>query len=45
VATPVIKQDSSLLGNLAVAEGLLIRKPFAPAAAAGDSCAIMRLPV
>jgi molybdopterin molybdotransferase len=45
VATPVIKQDSSLLGNLAVAEGLLIRKPFAPAAATGDSCAIMRLPV
>ncbi|SNT14611.1 molybdopterin molybdotransferase [Tardiphaga sp. OK246] len=45
VATPVIKQDSSLLGNLAVAEGLLIRTPFAPAAAAGDSCAIMRLPV
>ncbi|WNV09696.1 gephyrin-like molybdotransferase Glp [Tardiphaga sp. 709] len=44
VATPVVKQDSSLLGNLAVAEGLLIRKPFAPAAAAGDSCAIIRLP-
>ena len=44
VATPVMKQDSSLLGNLAVAEGLLIRKPFAPAAAAGDSCAIIRLP-
>jgi molybdopterin molybdotransferase len=44
VATPVMKQDSSLLGNLAVAGGLLIRKPFAPAAAAGDSCAIIRLP-
>ncbi|WPO39353.1 gephyrin-like molybdotransferase Glp [Tardiphaga sp. 42S5] len=44
VATPVMKQDSSLLGNLAVAEGLLIRKPFAPAAAAGDPCAIIRLP-
>lgn len=44
VATPVMKQNSSLLGNLAVAEGLLIRKPFAPAAAAGDSCAIIRLP-
>lgn len=44
VATPVRKQDSSLLGNLAVAEGLLIRKPFAPAAAAGDSCTIIRLP-
>jgi molybdopterin molybdotransferase len=45
VATPVMKQDSSLLGNLAVAEGLLIRKPFAPAAGAGESCEIMRLPV
>ena len=44
VATPVMKQASSLLGNLAVAGGLLIRKPFAPAAAAGDSCAIIRLP-
>lgn len=44
VATPVMKQDSSLLGNLAVAEGLLIRKPFAPAAGAGESCEIMRLP-
>lgn len=45
MATPVMKQDSSLLGNLAVAEGLLIRKPFAPAAVAGDSCAIIRLPI
>ncbi|WP_371422706.1 gephyrin-like molybdotransferase Glp [Tardiphaga sp.] len=45
VATPVMKQDSSLLGNLAVAEGLLIRRPFAPAAVAGDSCVIIRLPI
>jgi molybdopterin molybdotransferase len=45
VATPVQKQDSSLLGNLAVAEGLLIRLPFAPAARAGDACQVIRLPV
>jgi molybdopterin molybdotransferase len=45
VATPVLKQDSSLLGNLAAAEGLLIRKPFAPAAAAGAPCAVIRLPI
>ncbi|MET0971049.1 MAG: gephyrin-like molybdotransferase Glp [Tardiphaga sp.] len=45
VATPVLKQDSSLLGNLAVAEGLLIRLPFAPAAKAGDACQVIRLPV
>jgi molybdopterin molybdotransferase len=45
VATPVLKQDSSLLGNLAVADGLLIRGPFAPAAATGDACAIIRLPM
>jgi molybdopterin molybdotransferase len=45
VATPVMKQDSSLLGNLAVAEGLLIRRPNAPAAASGDACSIIRLPM
>lgn len=45
IATPVHKQDSSLLGNLAVAEGLLIRLPFAPAAQAGDACQVIRLPV
>ncbi len=44
VATPVTKQDSSLLGNLAVAEGLLVRPPNAPAAKAGDTCQIIRLP-
>jgi len=44
VATPVMKQDSSLLGNLAVAEGLLVRPPFAEAAVAGDRCTIIRLP-
>jgi molybdopterin molybdotransferase len=45
VATPVMKQDSSLLGNLAVSEGLLIRAPFAPAAKAGDACEVIRLPM
>ncbi|MCX7319471.1 MAG: molybdopterin molybdotransferase MoeA [Hyphomicrobiales bacterium] len=44
VATPVLKQDSSLLGNLAVAEGLLVRPPHAEAAKAGDPCTIIRLP-
>ena len=44
VATPVMKQDSSLLGNLAIAEGLLVRPPHAVAAKAGDPCQIIRLP-
>ena len=30
IATPVDKQDSSLLGNLAAARALVIRPPFAP---------------
>src|SRR5476651_1125651 len=34
IATPVDHQDSSLLGNLAAAQALVIRAPFAPAAAA-----------
>lgn len=45
IATPVDKQDSSLLGNLAAAEGLLIRPPHAPAAAKGSPCEILRLPL
>jgi molybdopterin molybdotransferase len=44
VATPVDHQDSSLLGNLAAARALVIRSPFAPAAAAGSPCTILRLP-
>src|ERR1700730_6821665 len=44
IATPVEHQDSSLLGNLAAAPALVIRAPFAPAAAAGSSCDILRLP-
>ena len=44
VATPVNHQDSSLLANLAAAQALLIRAPFAPAAKAGSACEIVRLP-
>jgi molybdopterin molybdotransferase len=44
IATPVDHQDSSLLGNLAAARALVIRSPFAPAAAAGSACDILRLP-
>ena len=44
IATPVNHQDSSLLGNLAAARALVIRPPFAPAAAAGSACDILRLP-
>jgi molybdopterin molybdotransferase len=44
IATAVTRQDSSLLGNLAAAQGLLIRRPFAAAAPAGSACEIMRLP-
>jgi molybdopterin molybdotransferase len=44
IATPVDHQDSSLLGNLAAARALVIRPPFAPKAAAGSVCDILRLP-
>jgi molybdopterin molybdotransferase len=44
IATPVTKQDSSLLANLAAAQALLIRAPFAPAAQAGAPVEILRLP-
>lgn len=44
IVTPVNQQDSSLLGNLAAAQALLIRPPFAPAAKAGSACDILRLP-
>jgi molybdopterin molybdotransferase len=44
VAHPVSHQDSSLLGNLAVAQGLLLRPPFAEAAMIGDRCEVIRLP-
>ncbi|HKU05116.1 MAG TPA: gephyrin-like molybdotransferase Glp [Bradyrhizobium sp.] len=44
IATPVSRQDSSLLGNLAVAKALVIRPPFAAAAKAGTRVDILRLP-
>src|SRR6266404_3006093 len=44
IATPVNHQDSSLLGNLAASQALVIRAPFAPAATAGSACDILRFP-
>jgi molybdopterin molybdotransferase len=43
VATPVSVQDSSMMAALAKADCLVIREPFAPAAAAGSRCAFLRL--
>lgn len=45
VAVPVNHQDSSLLANLAAAQVLLVRAPFAPKAEAGTPCEVLRLPV
>jgi molybdopterin molybdotransferase len=45
VAVPVGHQDSSLLANLAAAQVLLVRAPFAPKAEAGSPCEVLRLPV
>ncbi|MDD1535659.1 MULTISPECIES: molybdopterin molybdotransferase MoeA [unclassified Bradyrhizobium] len=45
VAVPVSHQDSSLLANLAAAQVLLVRAPFAPKAEAGSPCEVLRLPV
>lgn len=44
IATPVTRQDSSLLGFLAAAQGLVIRPPFAPAAAKDARVDVLRLP-
>ena len=44
-AVPVNHQDSSLLTNLAAAQALLVRPPFAPRAEAGAPCEVLRLPV
>jgi molybdopterin molybdotransferase len=44
VATPVNRQDSSLLAYLSRANALVIRPPFAPPAKAGTPCEILRLP-
>ena len=45
VATPVERQDSSLLSQLAAAQALVIRPPCAPAADAGTPCRIIKLPL
>lgn len=45
VATPVTRQDSSLLGNLSAAHGLVVRAAHAPAASAGTPCSVLRLPL
>jgi molybdopterin molybdotransferase len=45
IALPVNHQDSSLLANLAAAQALLVRAPFAPKAEAGTPCEVLRLPV
>jgi molybdopterin molybdotransferase len=44
VATPVDRQDSSLLARLSQAQALIVRPPFAPAAEAGARCLILKLP-
>ena len=43
VATPYPVQDSSMLAPLAKAGCLVIRDPYAPAAAAGSRCTIVKL--
>jgi molybdopterin molybdotransferase len=43
IATPFPVQDSSMLTPLAKADCLLIREPYAPPAAAGSRCAIVKL--
>ncbi|GLK71339.1 molybdopterin molybdotransferase MoeA [Ancylobacter dichloromethanicus] len=40
---PMPVQDSSMLRNLARADVLLVRRPHAPSASAGDMCEILRL--
>lgn len=43
VATPFGIQDSSMLKMLSDANGLIVRAPFAPAAAAGSPCDVLML--
>lgn len=40
VATPFDRQDSSMMKVFALADCLIVRKPHAPASAAGDACRI-----
>ena len=44
LATAVNRQDSSLQAYLSSAQALIIRPPHAPAAPAGSTCRILRLP-
>jgi molybdopterin molybdotransferase len=43
VATPFATQDSSVLTTFAAANALIVRAPGAPAAEAGDPCAVLML--
>jgi molybdopterin molybdotransferase len=43
VATPFPIQDSSMLAPLAKADCLVVREPYAPPAAAGSACRIIKL--
>lgn len=43
LATAFSRQDSSMLGVLAEAQGLIVRAPFAPAAKKGDPCRVIML--
>lgn len=43
VATPFDMQDSSMLATLAAANALIVREPFAPAAAQGSPCRVLML--
>jgi molybdopterin molybdotransferase len=43
VATALPDQDSSLVKVLALADALIVRAPWAPAAASGDVCRVIRL--
>jgi molybdopterin molybdotransferase len=43
IATPLPKQDSSMLSALARANVLILRAPFAPAASSGASCLVLPL--
>lgn len=45
IVLPVNHQDSSLLADLAAAQALLVRAPFAPKAEAGTPCEVLLLPV
>jgi molybdopterin molybdotransferase len=43
IATPFPVQDSSMLATLALADGLIVRAPHAPAAAAGELVSVLIL--